>query len=174
MAEAEETGEAADRAAPSRLPLVIGLVLALVGGGGGFYAAWAGLLPFGPVTNGQQNAAVGGGEEAASPAEAVVDFGHLVYVPIEPLVISFADGGRSRHLRFRAELEVPTEEAAEVTRVMPRIVDVLNTYLRALRIADLEESAALPRLRAQMLRRVQAVVGAPRVNDLLVMEFVLN
>ena len=43
MAEAEETGEAADRAAPSRLPLVIGLVLALVGGGGGFYAAWAGL-----------------------------------------------------------------------------------------------------------------------------------
>ncbi|MGR3461366.1 MAG: flagellar basal body-associated FliL family protein [Roseovarius sp.] len=174
MAEAGETGEIANRTAPSRLPLVIGLVLALAGGGGGFYAAQAGLLPFGPGTSGQLDAAVGGGEEAASPAEAVVDFGDLVYVPIEALVISFADGGRSRHLRFRAELEVPADAAAEVTRVMPRIVDVLNTYLRALRIADLEESAALPRLRAQMLRRVQVVVGAPRVNDLLVMEFVLN
>jgi flagellar FliL protein len=30
------------------------------------------------------------------------------------------------------------------------------------------------RLRGQMLRRVQAVVGEGRVNDLLVMEFVLD
>jgi flagellar FliL protein len=57
---------------------------------------------------------------------------------------------------------------------MPRIVDVLNTYLRALSLADMEERAALLRLRAQMLRRVQIVAGAGRINDLLVMEFVLN
>jgi flagellar FliL protein len=51
---------------------------------------------------------------------------------------------------------------------------VLNTYLRALSIADLEESTALVRLRAQMLRRVQIVTGEGRINDLLIMEFVLN
>ena len=168
MAIAEETGGATDRAAPSRLPLVIGLVLALAGGGAGFYAVWSGLLPFG-----QANQATETGDAPARP-EPVMDFSDLVYVPIEPLVVSFADNGRSRHLRFRAELEVSSGEAQEVTRVMPRVVDVLNTYLRALRITDLEENAALPRLRAQMLRRVQAVVGAARVNDLLVMEFVLN
>lgn len=168
MAIAEETGETTDRAAPSRLPLVIGLVLALAGGGAGFYAAWAGLLPFGGATHAAETAG------APAQAEPVMDFSDLVYVPIEPLVVSFADNGRTRHLRFRAELEVPTGEAQEVTRVMPRVVDVLNTYLRALRLTDLAESAALPRLRAQMLRRVQAVVGTARVNDLLVMEFVLN
>lgn len=170
MAISEEIGETAARTAPPRLPLVVGLVLALAGGGGGFYVAWAGLLPFGASQNGAETA----DGDAPARASPVVDFSNLVYVPIEPLVVSFADGGRSRHLRFRAELEVPRGEASEVARVMPRVVDVLNTYLRALRIADLEQSAALPRLRAQMLRRVQAVVGSTRVNDLLVMEFVLN
>lgn len=170
MADEKETGVTADRVAPSRLPLVIGLVLALVGGGGGFYAVRAGLLPFGWA----DEPTAGMAEAPGQQVEPIVDFGDLVYVPIEPLVISFADEGRSRHLRFRAELEVPGNAAREVTRIMPRVVDVLNTYLRALRVSDLEESAALPRLRAQMLRRVQAVVGAERVNDLLVMEFVLN
>ncbi len=170
MAMTEEMGDTEGRAAPSRLPLVIGLILALAGGGAGFYGVRAGLLPFGAADRRAEAADTPDGARA----EHVVDFSNLVYVPIEPLIVSFADNGQSRHLRFRAELEVPAGEAAEVTRVMPRIVDVLNTYLRALRLADLEESAALPRLRAQMLRRVQAVVGAARVNDLLVMEFVLN
>ena len=57
---------------------------------------------------------------------------------------------------------------------MPRIVDVLNTYLRAVEVRDLEEPAAMARLRAQMLRRVQVVTGEGRVRDLLVTEFVLN
>ena len=57
---------------------------------------------------------------------------------------------------------------------MPRVVDVLNSYLRALEIDDLRGNAALVRLRAQMLRRVQTVIGRDRVNDLLIMEFVMN
>ena len=57
---------------------------------------------------------------------------------------------------------------------MPRILDVLNTYLRAVEVRDLEQPASLARLRAQMLRRVQVVTGEGRVRDLLITEFVLN
>ncbi len=57
---------------------------------------------------------------------------------------------------------------------MPRVIDVLNSYLRALETSDLADSTALVRLRAQMLRRVQIVTGGDRVHDLLIMEFVLN
>jgi flagellar protein FliL len=57
---------------------------------------------------------------------------------------------------------------------MPRIVDVLNGYLRAVEVREFEDPAALVRLRAQMLRRVQIVTGEGRVRDLLVTEFVLN
>jgi len=167
MPDTEAGADKAATARPSRLPLVIGLVLAVMGAGGGFFAVRAGILP---ITGASTSSA----SQTAPQEDTSPDYGDLSYVPIEPLVISYAQDGRSRHLRFRAELEVPEDETEEVTRLMPRVVDVLNTYLRALRISDLEESTALLRLRAQMLRRVQAVVGHERVNDLLVMEFVLD
>lgn len=158
------------RPSRGRLPLILGLVLALAGGAGGFFAVRSGLLPL-PGAAGHDAEAGHGGRADSAPFE---DLGDLAFVPVEPLVISYAEPGRSRHLRFRAELEVPGAEMEEVARVMPRVVDVLNTYLRALRLTDIEQSAALLRLRAQMLRRVQAVVGEGRINDLLVMEFVLD
>ena len=64
--------------------------------------------------------------------------------------------------------------AAEVEAIKPRIVDVLNGYLRAIDIASLEDPATLPRLRAQMLRRVQVVTDPGRVEGILIMEFVLS
>ena len=39
---------------------------------------------------------------------------------------------------------------------------------------DIEDPAALARLRAQMLRRIQVVTGEGQVRDLLITEFVLN
>jgi flagellar FliL protein len=61
-----------------------------------------------------------------------------------------------------------------VTHLLPRILDVLNGYLRAVELAELEDPDALVRLRAQMLRRIQIVTGQGMVRDLLVTEFVLN
>ena len=168
MAQTEEPDQTAGTEPKrSKAPLIIGFVLALVGGAGGFYAALTGLLP-GLVA----------GDPAPSAADenpaARADFADMAFVPIEPLVISLAGDGQTRHLRFRAELEVQSERASEIGRLMPRIVDVLNTYLRALSVADLEDRTALLRLRAQMLRRVQIVTGRDGINDLLIMEFVLN
>ena len=149
---------------PSRMPLILGLVLAPVLGGAGFYAAWSGLLP------------LPGGAEPPAPAAAmaVSPTPSASFVPIDPITINLGTGAQTRHLRFVAQLEVPQLHAAEVARQMPRIVDVLNTYLRALDLPDIEEPAALGRIRGQMLRRVKLVVGADMVTDLLVMEFVFN
>ena len=64
--------------------------------------------------------------------------------------------------------------ADEVTLLIPRILDVLNGYLRAVEVSELGDPNALVRLRSQMLRRIQIVTGEGRVRDLLVTEFVLN
>ena len=143
--------------------MLFGLVLALVGGGGGFFAVYSGMI-------------LGASDEAHAPAEDVVTeaLPDVSFVPLEQIVISLGPGARSNHLRFRAQLEVPGEYQSDVEQLVPRVIDVLNSYLRALEPADLEEPSALIRLRAQMLRRVQMVVGQGRVRDLLVMEFVLN
>lgn len=154
-----------EQAAPrksSKLPLLIGLVLAIAGGAGGFMVVRTGL--------------VGGDRpEAATddqmPAE---EMPAAAFVPLDPMVINLPPGSDRQYLRFAAQLEVVPSYQAEVEAMRPRVVDVLNGYLRAVEPGDLESPEALNRLRAQMLRRIQVVVGDGRVRDLLIMEFVLN
>ncbi|WP_299295681.1 flagellar basal body-associated FliL family protein [uncultured Tateyamaria sp.] len=147
----------------SKLPLILGLVAALLGGGGGFYATYSGML-FGDEST--ESA-----EQTDTAPDALPD---VAFVAVDPMVVSLSPGAQSRHLRFRAQLEVPSQYASDVESILPRVVDVLNGYLRALETADIESPSALTRLRAQMLRRVQIVAGPGRINDLLIMEFVLN
>ncbi len=162
-AEADVPDEAPKKG--SKMPLIIGLVLALAGGGGGFFAVQSGIIG----GSGDTKAEADKPAEEATPKELAVSF-----VALDPLVISLpATGGRD-HLRFAAQLEVPPSYVAEIEAIKPRIVDVLNGYLRAVELAELEDPTALMRLRGQMLRRVQVVAGEGRVSDLLIMEFVLS
>ncbi|MEJ1991093.1 MAG: flagellar basal body-associated FliL family protein [Maritimibacter sp.] len=188
MAEAEETVEASSEEAPkkkSKMGLIIGVVLALVLGGGGFYAVYSGMI-LGPSTSGDTASDSSGHGESTGPDTTTEEGGHAAatehgangttnagFVPLEPLVVSLK-GGSSQHLRFRGELEVETGMEEEVSHLVPRVMDVLNSYLRAVSITDLEDPTTLVTLRAQMLRRIQLVVGAGKVHDLLIMEFVLS
>lgn len=144
----------------SRKPLLIGLVLALLLGGGGFYATWSGLL-------------LGAGDHGSTAAEPGPLKG-IAFVPLETMVVSLGPDSGSRHLRFTAQVEVVAAAVSDVTLLKPRILDVLNSYLRAIDTASIENPQAMARLRAQMLRRVQVVTGEGRVRDLLITEFVLN
>lgn len=144
----------------TKLPLIVGLVLFLALGGVGFYAFYTGLilLPF-------------HADKKAGPALGLSD---VAFVPIDQLTISLGKASEKSHLRFTAQLEVNANRAEEVVALSPRILDVMNGYLRAVDIADLTDPDALVRLRAQLLRRIQMVTGQGCVRDLLVTEFVLN
>ncbi len=152
--------------------LILGLVAALLLGGGGFYATRQGLVDPGKLLGGGSSGSHGGGGHGASTA-AVLPEG-VAFVAMQPILVSLGPEASARHLRFTAQLEVDPAHAAEVEGVMPRIVDALNGYLRAIEARDIEDPAALTRLRAQMLRRVQVVTGEGQVRDLLVTELVLN
>ena len=146
----------------SKLPLLIGVVPAILGGAGGFLAVRMGFL-FGAETH-------------AEAEEAVIrhTIAPTAFVPLDALIINLRDESRQRFLRFAAQVEVAPEYLTEVEAIKPRIVDVLNSYLRAVEVSDLEDPTALIGLRAQMLRRVQVVAGPGQVRNLLIMEFVLN
>lgn len=146
-----------DRRQGSRKVLLAGVLAAFVFGAGGFAASYGGFVTL-PGS---------GDSPAAAPDSVRTDF-----VPVGTIVVS--TGANGRHLRFSAELEVAQGEAAEVARLMPRVRDVLNGYLRAVEPAVLDRAEALTILRAQMLRRVQMVLGGAAVRDLLVTEFVFD
>ena len=61
-----------------------------------------------------------------------------------------------------------------VEEVLPRILDALNAYLRAIEPERLTERSAHYRLRGQILRRVRIVTGEDAVLDLLITELVLT
>lgn len=157
------SNDAEPPAKPSRKPLLLGLALAIVGGAGGFFAVQSGL-----VSKPAVSASDGHGENSHVAAD------HPYFVALEPLVISLNNKGQREHLRFAAQLDVAPEYAGEVKLVEPRILDILNGYLRAVDPEDFERPAILMTLRAQMLHRVRLITGEGRVNDLLITEFVIG
>lgn len=165
-----------------KMPLLIGLALAFAGAAGGYFGMTSGLVPL-PGGHGKADARQGeDSHHQSAPAGEHGDHGQpelsyaddVAFVEIEPLLISLGGADHPRLLRFRAQLEVPEDDAHSVAKVMPRIIDVLNGYLRALELRDFEQPMSLQKLRGQMLRRIQIVVGPEKVRDLLIMEFVLN
>ena len=146
--------------------IIIGVILALVGAAGGYFLTTSGMLPFGgkPATGEAME------KDAGVSVKALPQVG---FVDLPPVIIS-VNAGDSRHLKFHAQLEVNSSQIADVEKMKPRIMDILNGYLRALEVSDLEDSLALMRIRGHLLRRIEIVVGEGRVRDVLVMEFVLN
>lgn len=126
----------------------------------GFYATFSGVIP-----------GISSKGESVPRPDALPAIG---FVELDPILISLGPESRSRHFRFSGTLEVPAEYQAEVEMLKPRIVDVLNSYLRAVEVTQIEERGALIVMRAQMLRRIQMVAGDGRVLNLLVIEFLLS
>ena len=141
--------------------LIIALAGALAAGGGSFFATYSGLL----------DGLVGAESAEKKPMMAATDY---TFVPLESLIVSLGPRASSRTLKFTAQLEVVSGAQDQVEMLKPRILDVLNEYLRAVEEIELESPGSLTLLRAQMLRRIAIVVGDGLVRDLLILEFVLS
>jgi flagellar FliL protein len=162
MADAPGETESPPPPKRSKKPLLVGVVLTLLLGGGGFYATWSGLM-------------LGDKTETATDEHGKVEpLPDIAFVPLDPLIVSLGGEDSARHLRFTAQVEVAKSHEEEVRLITPRILDVMNTYLRAVEISAIEDPTALIRMRAQILRRLQLVAGEGRIRDVLVTEFVIN
>lgn len=163
MADEEETAVDAPKKA-SKLPILIALLVAVGGGAGAFFFMYS---------SGHTEEVVVE-EPVEAPDSALPSLADISFVPLPPMVIALGEQNANRLLRFQAQLEVNAGMEETVAHLEPRIMDVLNTYLRAVAVEDLENRRALIRLRAQMLRRIQIVTGGEHVRDLLITEFVLT
>ena len=176
--ETEETGTSGDDTPAKSRGKGKVLVVALAGlvvAGGGFAAAWTGMLDA-FLPQGDAAEAVDGDAQDAmadAPAPHVPSLGGA-FVEVPPISVSLGTGGQDRQLRMRAVLDVAAAHAGEAETLVPRVQDTILEYLRAVDAAALEDPLALGRLRAQMLRRARMVLGEGAVSDLLVTDFVLQ
>lgn len=154
-----------------RLP-AMAAALALLLGGGAFYTVYAGMVALPFLAGGQVAETAGHSGEEGGQAQA--DFQPGAYVTLDPLVISLGPESKAKHLRVTLVIEAEQGWQHKVEAVRPRLVDVLNGFLRAVDEREFALPRSMERLRAQMLRRVQLVAPEGAVRDLLVQEFVLN
>ena len=173
-----ETGTSdTPRGTGRRRGLVLAVLLAMLAGAGMFYAVWSGTVPLPWVAKAiapePAQAPRADGALAPDAAERRGE-GPPAYVAIDPLVISLGPGVAADHLKVSIQVEAIPGRRAAIEATRPRIVDVLNTFLRAVDARDLADPRRMARLRAQMLRRVRLVAPPESVRDLLIQEFVLN
>lgn len=140
--------------------LIVLLLLVAFLGGGGFYAYSSGAY---------KNILSESADDPALPAVP-----QIAFIPMDRIVVSLQPGTRNRHLMVSATLEVEAPLLEDVTNLKPRIADIMNVYLRSLTNDQLEEPAALVKIRSQILRKIRLDIGEGKVRDFLITEYVMN
>ena len=92
----------------------------------------------------------------------------------DPIVVSITPVGRVRYLKLGYVVETSPESGEVFIERQNRIKDTLNTYLRAINVAALEDPASMGRIREQIARRVAVVVDPAPVHSVLITDFILS
>ncbi len=138
-------------------------ILLLIGGAAGAY--FAGLLD--PL--------LGLNKEHVEEEVAPVDT-RAVFFDLPQMLVNLNTGGKkNNYLKISISLELTREgDRAELTNLLPRVVDNFQVYLRELRVEDLRGSAGVQRLREELLMRVNTAVHPIKVRDVLFKEMLVQ
>ena len=86
-----------------------------------------------------------------------------------------SDDPRPSFLKLSVSLELDSnEDKLVVTRVLPRVIDTFQVYLRELRAEQMQGAAGLLRLREELLGRINAAVSPVQVRDVLFREMLVQ
>jgi len=123
---------------------------------------------------GDHAAASSGGE----PGEGA-DVGHTMpcetgnpcYYAMPKLVMNLASAGGARAVMMELELSLESSSPAafnKVPELMPRLKDTLNSFLRELRVEDLNGSGGTYTLRRELLKRFNTVLDPKKIDAVLI------
>lgn len=140
------------------LPLIV-----LIGVGAGLY--------FGGFIGGHAAEEVAKTEETG---EAKKSTG--IFYDLPDIIVNLSTAGRKpRFLKISASMELAKQEdVAAIEKLLPRVLDHFQTYLRELREEDLRGSSGIYRLRLELLARVNAAANPIEVNDILFREILVQ
>ncbi|MDR3533176.1 MAG: flagellar basal body-associated FliL family protein [Rhodopila sp.] len=153
-----ETGDTAEKAgkkAGKRKLVLLAVPVVLLLAGGGLW--FSGILPHLLGMNKHEEHV-----EEAKPHPPT-------YVELPEMVANLnANTHRPSYVKLTARIEVPKPDDVErVKAALPRLQDMMQTYLREMRPEELRGSAGTYRLREELLVRANAAVAPAKVSDVL-------
>jgi flagellar FliL protein len=183
MAEASSTAEAQSVAAGKKkggkkLILLVLLLLLLIGGGGAAFM-------FVPAVHDKITGLIGGGAPSAKKeAEAIEEKPYFVEIP--EITVTMPNAGRARQLRIKIALELAKHPGAEGGKeekkdsatnpdvLSPRVYDGLVLYLRTLRDAEVDGALSIDRMRGDLQRRLDLLLGDGVLKDVLITSLIIG
>jgi flagellar FliL protein len=91
------------------------------------------------------------------------------------MAVTLPNAGHPRQMRIHLAVELvqaaPANASAEI--LSPRVYDALLTYLRTLRDGEVDGGLGIDRLRADLYRRLDLVLGPGVLRDVLITSLVL-
>ncbi len=91
------------------------------------------------------------------------------YIEVPEMIANLNSTNRKpAYVKMTARVEVPKpEDADRVRAALPRLQDMMQTYLREMRPEELRGSAGTYRLREELLTRANAAVAPAKISDVL-------
>lgn len=157
-------GEAAGKKSGGKMKLILMAVpVLLIAVGAGLW--FTGILP-NLLGMGHHNEAK---KEAAKPVPPS-------FVDLPELVANLnSNPARPSYVKVVARLEIPRPEDVEKIRaVMPRLQDMMQTYLREMRPDELRGSAGTYRLREELIARANVAAAPAKVSDVLFSQMLIQ
>ena len=99
-----------------------------------------------------------------------------VFFNVPDLLVNLSGAAkRSTFLKISLSLELGrAEDQPALEKLMPRVIDNFQVYLRELRLEDLKGSAGMYRLHEELLMRVNNAVQPVQVKDVLFREMLVQ
>lgn len=155
-------GAAAPAGGNKKLFIIIGaaVLVVLIGGGVAGYFLMAG----------------GSGDEKHEMTPEELAVSDVVFYDMPPMTVPLAneDGG-ARFLKLKLALELgKASDAQVVEKLLPRLQDDVQNFLRQLRGEDVQGSVAIQRLKEALLLRSNQVLAPVAVRQVLLRELLVQ
>lgn len=171
MAEAEQSAEATNapgKSGKKKLVLLLAPLLLLGAGLGGAVAFVPSLRAMIPGMGGSAAKA-----EKTETAEVAKPF----FVEIPEMTVTMPNGGHARQMRIKIALELaktPHEGESAPNVLTPRIYDGLVLYMRTLHDNELDGALSIDKMRGDLQRRLDLLLGEGVLREVLITGLVVG
>ena len=117
-----------------------------------------------------------GGQGADQTEDVPAKPSEVFYYDLPDLLVNLnTQGKQPRYLKLSVSLEILDEEMIpKLEKLLPRIIDRFQVYLRELRTEDISGSAGVYRLKEELLGRVNKAIEPAKVSDVLFREMLVQ